>query len=247
MKTPDAMTENREPCHGGASGHHNCQGFADPDQKRCAPCQLDVDAHEAVRTILRHIEVDPTHKDLFDTPARFLRALKEMTTPEVSDPLAALGSSFEMVKDDCDALSIVAQIDIRFSAVCRHHLMPFFGWADIAYMPTLDASGPAPARKLLGLSKLSRLVGACASNGLQLKESIATSILGALKRHECSQRGGLVILRARHGCMTCRGVKQQAMTATVAAYGALAEEPALRQQADALIHSQRAQAQQTRR
>lgn len=202
-------------------------------------------ALEAVRTILRFLGEDPDAPALRATPQRYLRALREMSTRE--NVGAILGENFEMVKDEGELLNIVAQVDIRFSSLCQHHMLPFYGWVDIAYMPALDTSGLVPMQKLLGLSRLARLVTAVSRSGLQLQESITTSILSTLKQNECARRGALVVVRARHGCMSCRGVQQQALTITQATYGALAEEPALRAQAEAIMHTARSSAAAARR
>lgn len=98
---------------------------------------------------------------------------------------------------------------IRFSSMCVHHLLPFFGWAHIAYLPN---------ERLAGLSKISRVVEAH-SRRLQTQEHLTAGIVRTFDE-VLEPRGVLALLEAEHTCMTLRGVRQEQSTmVTIAAAG----------------------------
>ena len=113
---------------------------------------------------------------------------------------------------------LVVLRDITFSSMCEHHLMPFEGKAHIAYIP---------GGKILGLSKLARIVDAFARRP-QVQERM-TSQIADLLRDRVSVRGCAVILEAVHTCMTCRGVRKPgSLMLTSAIRGVLHENEATR-------------------
>jgi GTP cyclohydrolase I len=136
-----------------------------------------------------------------------------MTRGYESDPEAILDATFGQGIDEMVVLRKIA-----FTSLCEHHLLPFTGWASVAYLPV---------DRVVGISKLARLVD-CFSRRLQLQERMTMEIAGAIDR--CLQpRGTGVLVTASHGCMACRGVrKAEAEMVTSALTGALRTDAAAR-------------------
>lgn len=153
-------------------------------------------ALEAVRTILRWVGEDPERSGIKDTPARVLRALAEMTSGSGTDPAAVLGTCFEDSYDE-----VVVLKGVPFTSLCEHHMLPFSGTVDVGYLPN---------QKVVGLSKLARLVD-CYSQRLQLQERLTRQVAEALVTH-LEVRGAGVVVRAAHSCMSCRGVRKPGAT-----------------------------------
>ena len=151
----------------------------------------DEAAENAVGTILRFIGEDPSRDGLADTPARVVRAWREMTAGYNEDPAEILGTTFE---ETCDEMVILS--GISFYSTCEHHLLPFYGQASVGYLPG----------KVVGISKLARLVN-CFARRLQIQERMTGEIAGAIEQY-LGARGVAVVIRAHHLCMGCRGVKQ---------------------------------------
>lgn len=154
-----------------------------------------MEVQEAVREIIRHAGGDPDDPDLRDTPRRYLSALAEMTSGRHADPAEILASQFP-----CEGCGTVEASGIRFSSLCPHHLLPYSGTASIRYRP---------AGRVVGLSKLARLVNALARR-LVLQEQLAANIADSIMQH-LGPHGVQVEVRARHGCVECRGVRQAGM------------------------------------
>lgn len=148
------------------------------------------------------------------TPERVVRAFEEMTRGYDQDPKTILATTFP--NSNYDELVIVR--DIAFTSLCEHHLLPFSGLAALGYIPT---------DTVVGLSKLPRLVD-CLARRLQIQERLTSEIADAMQMHLRPKAVG-VILRAKHGCMTCRGVgKAEAVMVTSVIRGLLRENSALR-------------------
>ncbi len=160
-----------------------------------------MDGHEAVRTLIRHAGGDPDDPDLRDTPARYLRALAEMTSGRHSDLAEVLAAQYP--SGGCDTVEAAG---IRFASLCPHHLLPYAGLAVVRYRP---------AGRVVGLSKVARLIDALARR-LVLQEQLAADIAEAIMRH-LKPHGVAVEVRARHGCVECRGVRQGGMRVTAKA------------------------------
>ena len=163
---------------------------------------------EAVRTLIRAAGEDPARQGLHDTPERFLRAWREWTSGYHESPGEIL-KSFDDGAANYDELVIVR--DIPVYSLCEHHLAPFFGVAHVGYLPR---------ERIVGLSKLNRLVGAL-SRRLQVQERLTTQIADTL--HEALRPHGVaVMLECRHMCMESRGIRQPgAATLTSAMRGTL--------------------------
>lgn len=164
-----------------------------------------VDECSLVEKILESLGENPRREGLRETPKRHLSFLKEVTT---CPPFNL--TTFENEGGD----DMIVQSDIPFYSLCEHHLVPFFGSAVVAYLPT---------KRIVGLSKLARLVEKH-SRKLQNQERITYQIAEELfDAVECN--GVAVILKARHLCMEMRGVRKAgALTTTSRMVGAFLED-----------------------
>ena len=150
------------------------------------------DAEEAVATLLRFIGEEPERDGLRDTPARVVKAWREMTAGYAEDPAEILARTFDESSDE-----LVILRGISFYSTCEHHLLPFYGQAVVGYLPG----------KVVGISKLARLVE-CFAKRLQVQERMTRQIAEAVETH-LEARGVGVVLRAHHLCRGCRGVRQE--------------------------------------
>ena len=159
-----------------------------------------------VREIIRLIGEDTNREGLRKTPERYEKALKFLTGGYHQNVDHVLnGATFSVCYDE-----MVVVKDIEFFSLCEHHLLPFFGKAHIAYLPT---------NKVIGLSKIARLVNMFARR-LQIQERMTSQIAKAIEEKIAPQGVG-VIIEARHLCMQMRGVeKQHGQAVTSAMLGA---------------------------
>lgn len=159
-----------------------------------------------VREIIRLSGEDPNREGLRKTPERFEKAFKFLTSGYHQNVEHLLnGATFSVSYDE-----MVVVKDIEFFSLCEHHLLPFFGKAHVAYLPT---------NKVLGLSKIARLVNMFARR-LQIQERMTSQIAKAIEEKIAPQGVG-VIIEARHLCMQMRGVeKQHGQAVTSAMLGA---------------------------
>lgn len=151
---------------------------------------------DIIRELLETIIGENSRREgLRDTPLRVVKAWSEWTSGyEVNVP--GLLKCFEDGANGCDEMVLVN--DIPFYSHCEHHLAPFFGTVSVGYIPQ---------GKIVGLSKLSRLVDAFGRR-LQVQERMTNQIADALWEN-LSPIGVGVVVRARHLCMESRGVRQQ--------------------------------------
>lgn len=163
-------------------------------------------AVEAIRSALVHLGIDVDGDGVQQTPRRFAHALLEMTSGLREPPeevARILAVDFEAA--GYDALATVRRIP--FVSLCEHHLMPFTGLVSIAYLPALVAGpGGAPQLRVLGLSKLPRLVDVFAARP-QLQERMTAQIADAIVEH-VQPRGVAVTACATHDCLRCRGARK---------------------------------------
>lgn len=157
-----------------------------------------------MRTILSHVGEQPERQGLCDTPARFLRAMRdEWCAGYAQDPAELLACTFDETAKYGD---MVVLSDIRFESHCEHHLAPIIGVAHVGYIPT---------GRVVGISKLARVVDVYAKR-LQIQErmtvEIATAIEDALR-----PAGVAVMVEGEHHCMTTRGVQKPGTTMTTSA------------------------------
>ena len=158
---------------------------------------------DAVRLVLRHIGEDPEREGLRRTPTRVLHALEFLTRGYREDPKVAINGA---VFTEEEYQEIILCKDLDFYSLCEHHLLPFFGKAHLAYLPN---------RRIIGLSKLARLVEIYARR-LQVQERLTTQIAHTLME-EIEPLGVAVVLEAEHLCMRMRGVEKQNSYVTTSA------------------------------
>lgn len=164
-------------------------------------------AERAAADFLRSLGVRLESENLRATPARMARAWAEMLTPRPFD--------LTTFPNDEGYDELVLARDIPFRSICEHHLLPFTGRACVAYLP---------ADRILGLSKLARLVEHFACR-LQTQERLTKQIADWLQRHLAPRAVG-VIMSAEHSCMTLRGVQATgSSTVTSTLLGRLRDDP----------------------
>ena len=174
-----------------------------------------------VRKMIALIGEDPEREGLKKTPERYEKALKFLTSGYHQNVDHLLnGATFSVCYDE-----MVVVKDIEFFSLCEHHLLPFFGKAHVAYLPS---------KKVIGLSKVARLVNMYARR-LQIQERMTNQIARALEDKIAPQGVG-VIIEARHLCMQMRGVeKQHGQAVTSAMLGAFRENKQTRDEFLALV------------
>lgn len=191
--------------------------------KRAQPeTPIDVPRIErAVREILLAIGEDPEREGLRDTPARVARMYSELFAGMYQEPDVHLQAMFDEGHHE-----MVVLRDIPFNSTCEHHLMPFEGRAHIAYIP---------GGKVLGLSKLARLVDVFAHRP-QVQERLTSQVADVLA-DRLNVKGCAVVLEAVHTCMTCRGVKKPgSVMVTSALRGIMHTNQGTRSEVLALLH-----------
>ena len=156
---------------------------------------------QAIRQILTAIGEDPDRQGLRDTPNRVARMYQEMFAGLAIDPGKHLDVTFDEQYDE-----MVVLRDIRFHSMCEHHLLPFTGRAHVAYLPM---------GKIVGISKLARLVDVCARRP-QVQERLTCQIADLIMA-KLEAKGAAVILEADHTCMTIRGVRKPGATMVTSA------------------------------
>ena len=156
------------------------------------------EAESAVRTLIRWAGEDPDREGLLATPARVVRAYDEWFAGYTDEPRELLQRTFEEIAGYDE---IVLLRDVRFESHCEHHMAPIIGKVHIGYLPR---------NRVVGISKLARLVEAYAKR-MQIQErltaEIAACIDSVLKPH-----GVAVVVEAAHQCMTTRGVHKTDVT-----------------------------------
>ena len=149
---------------------------------------------DLMRKVIALLGEDPEREGLRKTPERFEKAMKFLTSGYHQNLDNVLnGATFSVHYDE-----MVVVKDIEFFSLCEHHLLPFFGKAHVAYLPS---------KRVLGLSKIARLVNMYARR-LQIQERMTSQIADAISE-KISPEGVGVIIEARHLCMQMRGVEKQ--------------------------------------
>jgi GTP cyclohydrolase I len=146
----------------------------------------------AVREILAAVGEDPDREGLRETPARVARMYAELFSGLHEDPRAHLQKFFTEAYDE-----VVLVRDISFNSMCEHHMLPFMGVAHIGY---------APGGRVLGLSKLARVVEVVARRP-QVQERMTETIANLLMQ-DLAAKGVAVVIEATHTCMTIRGIRK---------------------------------------
>ena len=188
-----------------------------------------VDSKETIADLMRRVITlvgeDPNREGLRKTPERFEKALKFLTSGYNQSVDTVLnGATFSVHYDE-----MVVVKDIEFFSLCEHHLLPFFGKAHVAYLPS---------KRVLGLSKIARLVNMFARR-LQIQERMTQQIAQSIEE-KISPEGVGVIIEARHLCMQMRGVeKQHGQAVTSAMLGSFRHNKQTRDEFLSLVRSKR--------
>ncbi len=155
-------------------------------------------AEEAVRTLLRWAGDDPAREGLLDTPKRVAKAYREWFSGYALDPDEYLARTFEEV-GGYDEMIVLR--DIEYESHCEHHMAPIIGRVHVGYLP---------AGKVVGISKLARVVEAYAKR-LQVQEKMTAQIAGCIQR-ALQPLGVGVVVEGSHECMTTRGVHKRGVS-----------------------------------
>jgi GTP cyclohydrolase I len=155
-------------------------------------------AEKAIRTLLLWAGEDPDREGLAETPKRVARAYEDWFSGYREDPVRFLKSTFEEV-DGYDEMIVLR--DIEFESHCEHHMAPIIGRAHVGYLPT---------NKVVGISKLARVVDAFARR-FQVQEKMTAQIANCI-RDVLNPKGVGVVIEAEHQCMTTRGIHKSGVT-----------------------------------
>lgn len=175
------------------------------------------EVEKAVHTLLLWAGDDPDREGLLDTPARVTKAYEEWFAGYKEDPETYLSRTFEEV-EGYDEMVVLR--DIRFESHCEHHLAPIIGRVHIGYLPN---------KKVVGISKLARVVEAYARR-LQVQEKLNAQIANCIQ-NVLEPKGVAVVIEATHQCMTTRGVHKTGVTlVTSNMLGAFRQDPMTRRE-----------------
>jgi GTP cyclohydrolase IA len=155
-------------------------------------------AEKAVRTLLQWAGDDPDREGLRDTPGRVVRAYRDWFSGYHIDPREYLRRTFEEV-EGYDEMIVLR--DIQFESHCEHHMAPIIGRAHVGYLPT---------NKIIGISKLARVVDGYARR-FQVQEKLTAQIAHCIN-DVLRPRGVGVVIDASHQCMTTRGVHKRGVS-----------------------------------
>ncbi len=176
-----------------------------------------------VRKILKHMGEDPDREGLLRTPYRVARAFEYLTRGYEQDPKAVINGAI-FTEEDYSEMIVVKDID--FFSMCEHHILPFFGRANVAYIPD---------KHIVGISKIARLVDVYARR-LQVQERLTTQVANTIME-ELDPVGVGVIITAEHLCMRMRGVeKQNSIVTTSATLGAFRTHQETREEFITLVN-----------
>jgi len=152
----------------------------------------------AMASMIEAIGENPLREGIKDTPRRVAEMYAELFSGLDADPKAELVVDFEEGYEE-----MVILRDIPFYSMCEHHLLPFYGIAHVGYIPS-------PGGRVVGVSKLARVVEICARRP-QLQERMTQQIADAI--FEALQPIGVaVVIHAEHLCMVMRGIKKPGAT-----------------------------------
>lgn len=194
--------------------------FEEPGEWLQFPWESDItgadqSASDIPLRLLQYIGEDLKREGLQETPARYLQAWQEFTGGYKVD-IPELFKSFNDGAQTYNEMVIVRDIPVH--SQCEHHMVPFFGTATVAYIPD---------GKIVGLSKINRLVDAYARR-LQVQERLTTQIAEAMDSN-LKPKGVGVVIQCRHMCVEARGIRQQgSVTVTSALRGVMLHDPSAR-------------------
>lgn len=176
-----------------------------------------------IKAILKLLGEDPEREGLKQTPARVAQSLQYLTSGKQQSLETLINGAF--FKSTMTEMILVK--DIELYSLCEHHLLPFIGRCQVAYIPN---------GKIIGLSKIPRLVDFYARR-LQIQENLTTQIADSLMKL-LNPKGVAVVIEAKHLCMMMRGVeKQNALLKTSVMLGLFREDVKTRAEFFSLLQS----------
>jgi GTP cyclohydrolase I len=177
-----------------------------------------------LESVLVLLGLDPANQHFQRTPERFAKVLQNYVNPgiDLADTLSVgfEDDDFAEGAEEKNERTLVVQTNIPFMGLCAHHLLPFFGSAAVGYLPR---------ERVVGLSKLTRLVYAAGHMAPTTQEHITNLVADTLfGSSDVNPKGVAVVTSALHGCMAVRGVEAPATRTVVSAIrGVFADVPAL--------------------
>lgn len=178
------------------------------------------EAELMIKELIAFIGDDPEGEHCAKTPERVIKSYKDLFAGYSLTPETALGTTFKANKHD----QMVICKDIEMYSTCSHHMLPFFGRVHIGYVP---------GKKIVGLSKLARLVEVYARR-LQVQERLTDQIAIAIDKI-LKPKGVIVVADAKHLCMCARGVGKQHSSMVTSAIRGVFQKPAARAEFMSLI------------
>ena len=191
----------------------------------CDPVRVTQDdVEDAIRTILTWIGEDPSREGLSETPARVARAYKSYFAGYDQNPEEYLRKTFEEMAGYDE---MVLLRNIPFQSHCEHHMAPIIGRAWVGYVPR---------SRVVGISKLARVVEAYASR-LQIQERMTAEIANIIDE-VLQPQGVAVVIKAAHHCISSRGVKKHGVDLTTSRMlGCFRNDPMSRQEFLAMVNA----------
>jgi GTP cyclohydrolase I len=178
------------------------------DQEKISIHNLSLDVSDVLEFLAERFKFDLDDPNLQDTPRRVSKAWHEILSGYDEDPSRGY-----------DQMVVVK--DIKFYSTCMHHMMPFYGFVTVGYIPAKKGT-------VIGLSKIPRLVR-CFSRRLQIQERMTEQIARALDHHLKPRGVGVLVYQSVHLCAHMRGIEESHSTMeTSALYGEFREDPAVR-------------------
>jgi len=185
------------------------------DRSPARPTRAEAEA--AVRTLIAWAGDNPDREGLIGTPERVARAYEEFFAGYQADPASLLARTFEET-EAYDEMIVLR--DIRLESHCEHHIVPIIGRAHVGYLP---------AGRVVGISKLARVVEAYAKR-MQIQEKLTAQIADTIEA-VLKPRGVAVVIEAAHQCMTTRGIHKPGVSmVTSRMLGAFRTDPATRRE-----------------
>lgn len=176
-----------------------------------------------VERMLAELGEDPQREGILKTPARVARSLRFLTQGYEQDPAEVIGGA--LFTEQYEEMIVIKDID--FYSLCEHHMLPFFGKAHVAYIP----SG-----RIVGISKIARLVEIFARR-LQVQERLTNQIAKTMME-QLEPAGVAVVVEGEHLCMRMRGVEMQnSMVVTSAVLGVFRSSQETREEFMSLVHN----------
>ena len=181
------------------------------------PRRSRAEAEAAVRTLIEWAGDDPDREGLEGTSERVVRAYEEFFGGYAEDPVALLATTFE-TSTAYDEMIVLR--DIRLESHCEHHIVPILGKAHVGYLP---------AQRVVGISKLARLVEVFAKR-MQIQEALTSQIADTIQE-VLKPRGVGVVIEAAHQCMTTRGIRKPGVSlVTSRMLGRFRDDPTTRRE-----------------